>query len=417
MKIKSIEIENFRAFSAPSRIDLDGKNLLVFGENGAGKSSIYHALHGFFSTDLPEISSHTNLFQRALDPSLEAKITVTFDDNQAGATWDRLHPGRVGGDSRVINAAQRSAILDYRSLLRTNFIFGDNPLNWFEVIHRELMPDFQLVGGSPTLREHWAKVQRLTHGLTSRESSTARRVTDSIHQDIVVACKDFTDSYRGALIALQSKLSNILSELSEHSVEVNLAIFEGLTFYRPWDGRGLRGAYYEPEITFRTLPNLDRPQLFLNEARLTQIALAIYLAGRKAVIPTGASPHLNLLVLDDVLIGLDHSNRVPLLKLLSDQFRDWQVVLLTHDRVWYEMARMMLYKPGWQCVEVIEGESSSPPSPFVRPGDIDAPTALLASSKVFLSRWTFERFGQQYKVGSRVEAPPTLRRARSQSSL
>jgi hypothetical protein len=38
-------------------------------------------------------------------------------------------------------------------------------------------------------------------------------------------------------------------------------------------------------------------------------------------------------------IGLDQSNRLPVLDLLADKFKDWQVVLLTHDRVWFEMAR------------------------------------------------------------------------------
>jgi len=42
MRITKIELENFRAFYNNYVIDLgkDGKNLLVYGENGSGKNSI-----------------------------------------------------------------------------------------------------------------------------------------------------------------------------------------------------------------------------------------------------------------------------------------------------------------------------------------------------------------------------------------
>jgi ABC-type molybdenum transport system ATPase subunit/photorepair protein PhrA len=38
-KINSIKFKNFKAFYGEEPIQLDGKNLLVYGENGSGKSS------------------------------------------------------------------------------------------------------------------------------------------------------------------------------------------------------------------------------------------------------------------------------------------------------------------------------------------------------------------------------------------
>lgn len=46
--INSVKLEHFKAFKEPSEIVLDGKNVLVFGENGAGKSSLYQALKIIF---------------------------------------------------------------------------------------------------------------------------------------------------------------------------------------------------------------------------------------------------------------------------------------------------------------------------------------------------------------------------------
>ena len=44
--IKEITLYNFKAFYGENTIKLDGKNLLLYGENGSGKSSIYWAFEG-----------------------------------------------------------------------------------------------------------------------------------------------------------------------------------------------------------------------------------------------------------------------------------------------------------------------------------------------------------------------------------
>ena len=47
--IKEIEIEGFKAFPNKFSLELD-KNLLMYGENGSGKSSIYYALHALLQS-------------------------------------------------------------------------------------------------------------------------------------------------------------------------------------------------------------------------------------------------------------------------------------------------------------------------------------------------------------------------------
>jgi len=68
--------------------------------------------------------------------------------------------------------------------------------------------------------------------------------------------------------------------------------------------------------------------------------LALYFAGAEASTPkVSGGGATRLLVLDDVLIGLDMSNRIPVLRLLEEEFKDWQVLLLPYDRVWFDLAR------------------------------------------------------------------------------
>jgi len=48
MKIKTIEIKNYKAFYGKHTIKIGGKNIFIYGENGSGKSSLYYALKDFF---------------------------------------------------------------------------------------------------------------------------------------------------------------------------------------------------------------------------------------------------------------------------------------------------------------------------------------------------------------------------------
>ena len=49
-RIRTLHINNFKFFDQQEPIDLgfEGKHLLLFGENGSGKSSIYWALYTLF---------------------------------------------------------------------------------------------------------------------------------------------------------------------------------------------------------------------------------------------------------------------------------------------------------------------------------------------------------------------------------
>jgi hypothetical protein len=147
-------------------------------------------------------------------------------------------------------------------------------------------------------------------------------------------------------------------------------------------------AYVDKEIglqvSFRNI-EIDRPQNYLNEARLSALALALYLGARLACTPQTTS-HLKLLVLDDVLVGLDHSNRLPVLNVLKDHFPDWQIVLLTHDRGWFDLARQHL-PSGWTCYEVYEGDQgAAAPMPIVRKTLRHPAPALLLKARELLAQ-------------------------------
>ena len=68
--ISKIEIEGFKAFPKYFPLDLGDKNLLMYGENGSGKSSIYYALHA--------------LLQSVFKDDKGAKYFKTTEDSSTG---------------------------------------------------------------------------------------------------------------------------------------------------------------------------------------------------------------------------------------------------------------------------------------------------------------------------------------------
>ena len=93
--------------------------------------------------------------------------------------------------------------------------------------------------------------------------------------------------------------------------------------------------------------------LFLNEAKLSAIAIAIYLSS----ILLQPDSDLKILALDDVLIGLDMSNRLPVLDILDEYFPDHQIFLTTYDKAWYEIVKQRTGEKDWKYVEFYFGQT------------------------------------------------------------
>lgn len=381
LRIKRLTLTDFRAFPgpAPAHFDLDGKNLLVYGENGAGKSSIFHALGGFFALKPPRaLREHKNVFSGLADT--DCQVSVEFTDGSVPVEWTvSSHPGSLRGkspDLRVTEAALRRACLDYRSLLDTNYRQGTGPINLFDISVEHLLRDYPVTvsgGAITTIGELWNRVQ----------SSKPNQHTSAAITRINQACVEFNTAFRGAFPVLIPLINELMKLLGWRDVELKGFNTPGLTYNnaRLKQNRAVDGQQLIPELSFRNHP-LQTPQLFLNEARLSALGLAIYLAGRLACTPTATATALKLLVLDDVLIGLDHSNRLPVLDVLNARFADWQVTLLTHDRNWFDLARSHLPESDWKCVEVYEGDSvAMAPIPIVRSTQNRPARALLEKAK------------------------------------
>jgi hypothetical protein len=76
---------------------------------------------------------------------------------------------------------------------------------------------------------------------------------------------------------------------------------------------------------------------YSNEADLDIYGLCTFLALRRWY--RNQHPDFNLLILDDVLTSIDAEYRVRFTELLLSEFKDYQLLLTTHNRIWFEHLR------------------------------------------------------------------------------
>jgi energy-coupling factor transporter ATP-binding protein EcfA2 len=99
----------------------------------------------------------------------------------------------------------------------------------------------------------------------------------------------------------------------------------------------------------------DSPRLTLSEGFRNSLGLCIFLA----MVKHEAQPDRPL-ILDDVIVSLDRDHRGMVAELLEQEFREYQVIILTHDREWYSELKYLLDQNRWIRKEL---------SPYSTPSD------------------------------------------------
>jgi energy-coupling factor transporter ATP-binding protein EcfA2 len=104
-------------------------------------------------------------------------------------------------------------------------------------------------------------------------------------------------------------------------------------------------------IQFLGLTNSKDPRAFLSEGHLDSLGLCLFLAAVRIFNPPGT-----LLVFDDVLTSIDKEHRRRVGELLFTEFKDFQIILTTHDEHWNELlqssARAMGLQNQWQYIQI-----------------------------------------------------------------
>lgn len=353
MRIHTIEITNYKAFLGTHKIEVGGKNVFIYGENGSGKSSLYYALKDFFQSSMEDIDL-TKLENVFVPAGKEGKtaVKVTFKLNHQGQNRKKSYlfnsstnDGRDPSDTSIRDGNRLKSFLTYKHLLAIHHLKKDEEINLFNLLVKGVLKHFKysLTGGKE-LGELWADVEDAIARSTGREYPINKKKAD-----VNAAIKAFNDAF-GELFKPKSpeyilRHAQPFLDCFSH----NLALQLRFTQVRPnSDYNGLEGDQVHVEISYAGKA-IDKPHLFLNEARLSAIAISIYLGMIKRHVQ---GIPCKVLFLDDIFIGLDIANRLPLLTILENEFPEYQVFITTYDKPWFEHARGFLeQKADWKTLE------------------------------------------------------------------
>ena len=343
MKITDIEIKNFRAFPKTYHINLHnaGKNLLVYGENGSGKSSLYLALKYFLESAVnannednknTDFESHRNIFTE--DPGY-IKLRFRSEPRLEKDTYEWSRDTKETTDELIIEASKAKGFLDYRSLLETHYVHRESEtVNLFNLLVKTLLANTVNPLTDRTLADDWDDIQ-----LPYPRRSAKNQISD-LERRIV----NFNRELANRLTELSPKVSEILDKFG-YNIVPNFD-FQGITYNR--EEKKLENQEIPLEVDFFD-ENICSHHLFLNEAKLSAIAISIYLSSI-LLLPDPKSG-LRILALDDVLIGLDMSNRCPVLDILEEDFKNYQIFLTTYDKAWYEVVKQRTDEKYWKYTE------------------------------------------------------------------
>jgi hypothetical protein len=353
MKIHTIEITNYKAFFGTHKINVAGKNLFIYGENGSGKSSLYYALKDFFQSSFEDIDLDQleNIF---VSEGMKGKVAVkvTFSHNNQGQKRQQTYQfssdkndTRDVNDTSIRDGNRLKSFITYKHLLAVHYLKKEEAINLFDLLVKGVLKHFKysLTAGRE-LGELWEEVEGSINRPIDRRYPTNKKKTD-VNAAIKVFNEAFSEMFKPDSPEFILKHAKPILDQFNHNIDLNLSFPQ----VRPHkDYTSIEGDDVRVDITYAG-KRVREPHLFLNEARLSAIAVSIYLGLIKRHVQ---GIPCKVLFLDDIFIGLDIANRLPLLEILESEFPDYQIFITTYDKPWFEYARFSLEgKAGWKTME------------------------------------------------------------------
>jgi hypothetical protein len=178
-------------------------------------------------------------------------------------------------------------------------------------------------------------------GRQVREFERAQRTIDAYETQILTLSTIFDRFVTVQNAALQAVLDTISADVgafykklhpkeSVDKVRLTMVGEEGVEF----------------EYSFHGNPT-QPPRKYLSESHLNSLGVVLFLANVRIF-----NKNAKFLVLDDIVTSFDTSHRRRLLRLLRDEFADWQIIILTHENIWFDIIKREMGQHGWLFHEV-----------------------------------------------------------------
>lgn len=359
-KIQSIHISNFKFFANHAPIVLDGKHLLLYGENGSGKSSFSYALYTLLEAaakqadevkkyfDVPANSNESlvNIWAELNDPHQTGAFVEVVDDS--GNRYKVSYGDTVVcGDAQLLESNRASDFINYQSIFRFQLFRNSEKMDLVHVFKHSILPyiSFPLFPYRGKDLTNAADIYKKYHqGPGYREGGNIVNRNSPEYQEFLALEKHFNREMHKLVDFINANYEEVIQYLG-YDFKVQLAYKDtSHSKKRTWvkyNDFGLAVTMVEYEGQQMNNPH---PNIFLNEAKMSALAIAIRWALLKYRLNGQFAPSaLKFIVLDDVMISLDMGNRYRMIDLILDKMtEEFQVLFLTHDRLLYDCVKQKL---------------------------------------------------------------------------
>lgn len=412
--IDKVRIHNFKAFyteAEPEEINFEGNHLLMYGENGSGKSSIYWSLYTLFQSETKQNIEINKYFTPTHDEQLlNFKYLNQRPDFVIDANGKITNPTDIGKNAEVevllkdttslkINKDGKSETLKnkleelnrhsdfitHRLLVNFYNFRNSKEINLWEVFVRDFFP-FLKMDKNKSKITLWQKLKEIENNMpfnvndaTGKFKRSKSKVKQKWMNDEITAFNSDLEYWIGRI----NILANIVYK-EELKIKDNIEIF--LKYDEPFrydhykdneyikDGKKyIQGtgyaAFNNPILKLHikrmnddgTYSLIHRPQAYLNEAKITQIALSI----RFSLLDKTIKPDYpgQFLALDDLLISLDMGNRdIVLDAILNIYSKRFKVYIFTHEKSFFDFCVFKIEqkkeKKDWEIMEIHSNDLS-----------------------------------------------------------
>lgn len=342
LRLHHISIANFKAFR-DFQLRLEGRHLLVYGANGAGKSSLYWALYTF----LQSARKRKNEIAKYFDPAAQENLLNIHEQKEAqpksGEIALTLRDTATRNDTiyhisqadhgtfnqpAILKGDLASDFITYRFFFGFSHIRNSEKFDIWPLFEKEILPFCVSTGGQAPY-DMWQNIKSGNPNPDNKSGTDGTNAYNSFKSN----AQQFASVLRSIVDSISSEAQNFYDThfATDDPAKVTLK----LAVTTPPSATGSKQRNFKftlPIIEFGVQLDgitVTKPQSFLNEAKLTQLALSIRFA---ASLVNLHESDLKLLVLDDLLVSLDMSNRMQVVDiLLSDTFANYQKVILTHE--------------------------------------------------------------------------------------
>lgn len=401
MKLHELHINDFKYFSevepASPLLKIGGNNLLIYGENGSGKSTIYWALYTLLESSLKKDDDDIRkYFKKIGDDSLVnihstgknnsfIKVVLKDDDGNNPKTFRVSRKSSdlsIRNNADVVKSSMATDFINYRILFQLHNLkhSKDNDLwLWFE---EEVLP-YVKKGAEPCLKELEGlkkgpeKIRNL-QGEDVFPTASLRTAPTIEEKGDYQKYKTYKQKVKAWNNWFETFLSNITTKANElikdefgYNFKIKLELKQ-----KQFEVQTDKFTFNNHQILFSLTkydgivnPKIKKPHTFLNEAKWSAIGLSL----RFAILDTKLDDaDLKCLVIDDMLLSLDMRNRNIVLNLLLNKYAiSYQLILMTHDKSFYELAKKKINIIGksklWNHIEMYQDDTGNFSKPYFKP--------------------------------------------------